>query len=151
MVEELIKTIPVFLLSMVKFIFGPVVGFATHLHFITTVFVTIGGMMSTVVGFTYFGDWMRKRLLQRYFKNRKKFTALNRRMAGVWKRYGLIGIAILTPIIFTPIGGTLLAVSSGSPKERIIFYMFVSAAGWSLIFSTIVYFLGREFLPDFVK
>ncbi len=151
MVEELIKTVPVFLLSMVKFILGPIVGFATQLHYITTILVTIGGMMSTVVALTYFGEWIRKTIPARYFRKREKLTSDNGRLAGVWKRYGLIGIAILTPIILTPIGGTLLAVSSGSPKERIIFYMFVSASVWSLIFSTIVYFLGREFLPEFVK
>jgi hypothetical protein len=42
-------------------------------------------------------------------------------------------------------------LGSGSSKERIIFYMFVSAAAWSLILSGVIYFFGREFLPDFVR
>jgi hypothetical protein len=58
---------------------------------------------------------------------------------------------MLTPVLLTPIGGTLLAVSSGSPKEKIILFMFVSASVWSVIFSVAVYLLGNEFLPEFMK
>jgi hypothetical protein len=57
----------------------------------------------------------------------------------------------LTPIILTPIGGTLLALSSGSPKDKIILYMFLSAVFWAVAFSVVIYFFGNEMLPDFVK
>jgi hypothetical protein len=56
----------------------------------------------------------------------------------------------LTPIILTPIGGTLLAVSSGSPREKIVFYMFISASFWSVVISSAVYFFGNEVLPEFM-
>ena len=149
--EELLKAIPVYLFSMLKFILGPTLGFAARLHFLTTVFVTVAGMMTMVVAFTYFGEWIRTKLLVRFLRNKKKFTPGNRRFAGVWKKYGLVGVAFLTPLVLTPIGGTLLAVGSGAPKERIIFYMFVSAAAWSVIFSGVIYFVGGEVLPEFVK
>ena len=151
MLEEILKAIPVLLFSMIKFILGPTLGFAARLHFFTTVFVTIAGMMSMVLAFTYFGEWLRKKVLGRFFKNRKLFTPKTRKFVSVWKKYGMTGIAFLTPLVLTPIGGTLLAVSSGCPKEKIIFYMFVSAAAWSLILSGIIYFIGREALPDFVN
>lgn len=134
---------------MLKFILGPTLGFAAKLHFLTTVFVTILGMMTMVVVFTYFGEWIRAKLQAKF--PTKRFTPKNRKFAGIWKKYGLTGIAVLTPIILTPIGGTLLAVSSGSPKEKIIFFMFISAAAWALIFSSIIYFVGGEVLPEFVK
>src|SRR6185295_4764759 len=144
--EEFLKAIPVFLGSMVKFILGPTIGYGSHLNFLTTVFVTIAGMMTSVTIFTYFGDWIRKKFL------RKKQDAPEKvKYEGVWKKYGLPGIALLTPVILTPLGGTLLALSSGSSKEKIIFFMFVSASFWSLIFSTTIYFLGGEYLPSFMK
>lgn len=151
MTEEILKAIPVFLFSMLKFILGPTLGFAARLHFITSVLVTVAGMMSMVVAFTYFGDWLRKKVLSRFFKNKKRFTANNRKFVTIWKKYGLTGIAFLTPLVLTPIGGTLLAVSSGSPREKIIFYMLISAVAWALIFTGIIYFIGREALPEFVK
>ena len=149
--EEILRAIPVFLVSMVKFVLGPLGGPVANIHFITTVVATVAGMMTTVVVLTYFGAWFKQRVLSRYLRKRKTFTPNNRRIVTIWKRYGLWGIAFLTPIILTPIGGTLLAVSSGSPKEKIILYMFISAVAWALIFCSVVYFIGRETLPDFVK
>jgi membrane protein DedA with SNARE-associated domain len=150
-VEEFLKAIPIYLFSMLKFILGPTLGFGARLHFVTTVLATVSGMMTMVVLFTFFGEWIRLKILIRFKRKKKKFTPNNRRYAGVWKKYGLPGIAFLTPLFLTPIGGTLLAVSSGSPKDKIIFYMFVSAAAWALIFSSIIYFVGGEVLPEFVK
>jgi hypothetical protein len=151
MLEEVLKAIPVFLFSMVKFILGPTLGFAAGLHFFTTMFVTVGGMMTVVSVFTYFGEWLKAKVFARFIKNRKRFTPRSRRFVRVWKKVGMIGIALLTPVVLTPLGGTLLAVSSGSSRQKIMFYMLVSASIWSLIFTSVIYFLGKEFLPEFVK
>src|SRR5258707_87906 len=148
--EELLKAIPVYLFSMLKFILGPSLGFAAKLHFITTLIVTVGGMMTMVFAFTYSGEWIKEKIINRIFK-KKVFASGNPRFAAIWKKYGLTGIAFLTPIILTPIGGTLLAVSSGSPREKIILFMFISAVSWGLIFTSIIYFIGGEALPDFVR
>jgi hypothetical protein len=148
--EELLKAIPVYFLSMLKFILGPSSGFVAKLHFLTTLAVTVGGMMTIVFAITYFGQWIKTRILDRFLKG-KKFTPNNRRFATIWKKYGLSGIAFLTPLILTPIGGTLLAVSSGSPREKIILYMFISGLFWGLCFTGIIYFVGEKALPDFVR
>jgi hypothetical protein len=148
MLEEFLKSLPVYVFSMVKFIFGPTAGFAAGLHFLTTVMVTVSGMMTVVVAFTYFGDFLIKTF------RKPKPAETSEKAPSRWKKYGLPGIAFLTPVFLTPLGGTLLALGSGSSKEKIIFYMFVSAAVWSLIFTAVVYFLGEkvlEFLPDFAR
>ena len=149
--EEILKAIPVYFSSMLKFIFGPLGGFAAGLELVTTILVTVAGMMTVVVSFTYAGTWIREKIIHRFFGKRKRFTQNNRKFAHIWKKYGLFGVAALTPVLLTPIGGTLLALSSGSPKEKIIIFMFVSASVWSVVFSVAIYFLGNEFLPDFVK
>jgi membrane protein DedA with SNARE-associated domain len=149
--EEILKAIPVYFSSMLKFIFGPIGGYAAGLKLVTTILVTVAGMMTVVLLFTYAGNWMREKVFNKFLGKRKKFSGSNRKFVGIWKKYGLLGVAALTPIILTPIGGTLLAVSSGSPKEKIIFFMFVSASVWSVILSVAIYFFGNEILPDFVK
>ena len=150
--EEILKAIPVYFSSMLKFILGPIGGFAAGLNLVTTILTTVFGMMTVVFLFTYFGDWLKANVLSRFRKKGKKSEdRKNSRFNNIWKRYGLLGVALLTPIILTPIGGTLLAVSSGSPKEKIIFYMFISAAAWSVLFSGAIYFFGNEVLPDFIK
>ncbi|MBX7127167.1 MAG: hypothetical protein K1X47_15840 [Cyclobacteriaceae bacterium] len=147
--ETLLKVVAVYLSSAVKFILGPGVGLAERLHFATTVIATIAGMMTTVVCITYFGGWLRKRFGK---KKTKLFrSAEERRRRERWKKYGLVGIAALTPVILTPIGGTLLAVSSGSPRQKILLYMLVSATGWALIFTSVFYFFGEKVLPEFMR
>jgi membrane protein DedA with SNARE-associated domain len=148
--QELGKAIPVYFSCMLKFIFGPLGGYAAGLNLITTILTTVFGMMTVVFLFTYFGEWIRKEVFGR-FRKRKVNLVRAKKLENLWKRYGLLGVALLTPIILTPIGGTLLAVSSGSPKDKIIMYMFVSASAWSVIFSMAIYFFGNKVLPDFIK
>ena len=149
--QEILKSIPVFLSAMLKFILGPIGGYAARLHILTTILVTVAGMMTSVIAFTYFGEWIRTRVLDRIFPKRKKIKVPNPKLAAIWKKFGLAGIAVLTPIILTPIGGTILAVSNGSPRQKIIVYMLISAASWSVIFSVTIYFFGRHVLPDWVR
>ncbi len=148
--EEILKAIPVYLSAMLKFILGPIGGYAAGLNMVTTILVTVFGMMTIVFLFVYSGNWFKKHVIDRFRKNKEHHES-HSKFAHIWKRYGLFGVALLTPIILTPIGGTLLAISSGSPKEKIIFYMFISAAAWSVIFSVIIYFFGNEVLPEFIR
>ena len=149
--EEILKAIPVYFSSMLKFIFGPLGGYAVGLMLVTTILTTVAGMMTVVLLFTYAGTWLRNKVTQRFFGKQKKFSQRSRKFVRIWSKYGLVGVAALTPIFLTPIGGSILAVSSGSPKEKIVLFMLISASVWSVIFSVAIYFFGNEVLPDFVK
>jgi hypothetical protein len=148
--QEILKAVPIYFSCMLKFIFGPVGGYAAGLNLITTILTTVFGMMTVVFLFTFFENWIRTKVFGR-FKKRKVNLARAERLQRIWQRYGLVGVALLTPVILTPIGGTLLAVSSGSPKDKIIFYMFVSASFWSVVISMAVYFFGNQVLPGFIE
>ena len=150
--EEILKTVTlVYFPSMLKFIIGPIAGYSAGLTLVSTVLGTVAGTMTIVLLFVFFGDFMRKKVFNRFFSNRKRFSERNRQFVGVWKKYGIAGVAALTPILLTPIGGTLLAVSFGTPKDKLIIYMFISASVWALLFSSAIYFFGNEVLPEFVK
>ncbi|MBX2946603.1 MAG: hypothetical protein KF725_12285 [Cyclobacteriaceae bacterium] len=147
--EEILKAIPIYLLCTLKVIFGPTLGYAAKLNIVTTIIITAAGMMTSVVAFTYFGDWLRNKILKRRIHNQKKFTPTNRKIVTVWKKYGLAGVALLTPLGLTPIGGTILAVALGAPKEKIILYMLISAVIFSVVSSGLVYFFGDAILKYF--
>ena len=151
MLEEFLKAIPIYFASMLKFILGPVGGYTAGLNLITTILCTVLGMMTVVFVFTYSGTWVKEKIVFRFIKRPSKFSQSNKRFVNIWKKYGLPGVALLTPLLLTPIGGTVLAISSGSPKEKIIFYMFLSASFWAVVFSVAIYFFGNEVLPDFFK
>ena len=100
MTEEILKAIPIFFLAMLKVVFGPTLGYAARLHIITTVLVTFSGMMASVLLFTFFGTWLREKILHRFEKkNQKRFTPKKRKLVTLWKKYGLVGVAVLTPLL----------------------------------------------------
>jgi hypothetical protein len=99
-------------------------------------------MMTSVLIFSLLGAGVRAKLFNRK-KKRRLFTSRNRRIVRIWCRYGLTGVAFLTPLIFTPILGTIIASSFGEPWKRIFVYMFVSAVFWGVVFSLLVHELGH--------
>ena len=60
------------------------------------------------------------------------FTRRNRHIVRVWRKYGLFGVALLTPIILSIPIGTLVANSLVQNRKKIMLYMFVSILFWSL-------------------
>jgi len=127
------------------------------------VIVTILGMMTIVVAFTYFGEWLKAHainkawawikvhIIHKIVKIKRATRKKPMQRSAFWSKYGLTGVALFTPVFLTPIGGTILALSLGYSKEKILFYMLISAISWSVIFSGIIYFVGGEVVPGFLK
>jgi hypothetical protein len=67
---------------------------------------------------------------------KKIFTRRSRRMVKIWRRYGLLGLAALTPVLFSIPIGTFFMVRLEKNKNKIVLYMFVSITCWSLIITT---------------
>jgi len=63
---------------------------------------------------------------------KKIFTKRNRKIVVVWKKYGLVGIAFLTPVILSIPIGTLIANSLVPDKKKIMVYMFFSVLFWAI-------------------
>ncbi len=149
--EEIARAIPVYFASMLKFILGPFGGYAARLNMITTILTTVAGMMTVVLAFAFFGDLIKRKVINRFFKKQKRFSDKNRKFVVFWRKYGLAGVAALTPVLFTPIGGVLLAISFGTPRDKLIIYMFISASVWAVLLSFIIYEFGNNVFPDFMK
>ena len=152
--ELLLKAFSVYISSTLKFIFGPLGGKAADLNIFLTILVTIAGMMTSVTAIAYFGDFLRNRVFPVFKRKPTADAALNEeenrkrlKWKAFYRKYGLGGIAFLTPVILTPIGGTLLAVGFGSPRHKILVYMLISAACWSVILTFSVY-LGYDWIVD---
>jgi hypothetical protein len=70
-------------------------------------------------------------------KPKKIFTRRNRKIVSVWKRYGLFGIALITPVILSIPIGTLVANSLVSDRKKIMIYMFFSILFWSVLMTSL--------------
>ncbi len=144
--EDLYKYLIVFGLSMLKFILGLGAGTGFKLPFLVTAALTVAGMMTSIVLFTSFlGKIFHEWVVKTFYKNQKLFTKGNRRKIEIWNRFGLVGVAFLTPILFSPIGGAMIANAFGETKERIFIFMLVSGILWSMSFTYIATLLKSHF------
>lgn len=143
--NEIVNYGAVFLGSMFKFVLGPVYGAAADLTFFETFIFSFLGMMTTVCIFTLIGDSLRQKLLLVFRKDKKLFTPRNRKLVRIWAKYGVIGVAFLTPLFLSPIGGALLANSFGGSKKKIIGYMAISACFWGITYIVTFNVFGNIF------
>ena len=149
----LIKYLLIVFSSMFKFIFGPILGIELGVSVWLTALLTGVGMMASVVLLSYLGEGIRAILLNK-MKKRKRyrvFSKRKRKIVRIWQKFGMSGVAFLTPALLTPIGGTLIALSFGVKRSKIILYMAISAIFWSPIISFFIeeieVFMGFLFKP----
>lgn len=95
-----------------------------------------GGMMG-VIFFGYTRDAL-KMLWYKYVgkpKAHKQFRVnwRTRLIVRIRQRFGLAGIAFLTPIVLTVPVGTMIALSMYRSKPKVFAYMLVSFTFWSLL------------------
>lgn len=133
------KYISVILPSMLKFLLGPLAGMALRLTWWETMICTVIGMTISVVLFTFLGKAIQDEWQKWRKKEPKRFSKGSRRAVRVYRSFGIIGIACLTPLLFTPIGGTLIATSFKIPPVKIILWMIVFAVFWGLVITLALY------------
>jgi len=120
-------------MSGLKFIAGPTMGAAFGFSFLKTYTATVSGMMTTVLVFSWFGKPIRQWYNRFFTRKRRKFTKTNRRFVYLWRHYGLIGVAMLTPVVFSPVVGVLLVTLWEKKRSKIIFWMLISSLFWGVI------------------
>ena len=110
---------------------------------LTAVFYNLGlaGSLANIIGgtigivlFTYLGDFIQVYAIKK-FPNRfgKKFTRSNRFLVRVKQKFGLGGIAALSPVILSLPVGILFALALTGDKKKVMFSMMVSMLFWAAI------------------
>ena len=66
----------------------------------------------------------------------KLFTPSNRKLVKFWQKYGLIGIAFITPIVLSIPIGTVIASSLAQNRKKVLVYMFFSILFWSVFMTS---------------
>lgn len=136
---QVAKYISVLLASTLKFVGGPLAGLALGLSWTETAICTILGMMLSVTLVVFAGAVL-EQVSARFRRGpAKRFSRKTRLAVKIWQRAGMAGIAFLTPILLTPIGGTALAVSFRVNRVKLIGYMLVSAVVWAVVQTLLVY------------
>jgi hypothetical protein len=73
-----------------------------------------------------------------YAARRKKvFTRRNRKIVTIWKKFGLVGLAFITPVILSIPIGTVIANSYVRNRKKIFLFMFISILFWSVLMTSL--------------
>lgn len=160
------KILILFLISSVKFIFSFPLALKYDFPFYQTLLVTSIGGICGVLFFAFisaeliiFYNWFVhvylakfprthrfakqvKEFYHKFFprKQKKIFSKRSKRFVRIKQRYGLIGIAILTPLLLSIPIGTFLAIRFFTRSKNTLFYLCISVTFWSVVFSLIVHF-----------
>lgn len=127
----------------------PVAVYFFKMSFLETILYTnIGGLVGVLFFmFSFKGVirlyevFMHKNKIHRK-KLKKIFTKKNRRLVTIRKKYGLLGIVSLTPVLLSiPIGSFLVVKYYGEVKKAFL-YLLISNAAWSLAY-TLIYMKVR--------
>ena len=137
MFTDLMKYIIVYLISMFKFIGGPAFGAAYDLNLIGIVIMTVLGRRTTVVVISFFGIRLRNWMQKKFKTDKKTFSRRNRRIVRIWRGYGEFGVSFFTPVLFSPIIGTLLVTALGGRRNKVLTYMLISAIFWAFTLASL--------------
>jgi hypothetical protein len=158
-----LKLIEVGILSGVKFLIAPLLSFQFGYNYLQTVVITtIGGIFG--VFFFFYLSSILLRLFRRYWpyvkayfsnskihpqplhiagkhklfkvKTTKYFSKKNKFIVMTKRKYGLWGIAALTPVLLSIPLGTFLANKYYRNKKSVLFSLTISVICWSLIMSS---------------
>jgi len=125
---------------MFKFMVGIVSGVAMGIPFWE--FFFIAGFFGSlgILFYTFFGQ-----KIIRWWNKGKDMEEPEGWKKKVWDRFGIVGIAILTPPLLSQPVGVSLALAFGASRAKIILYLSISIWIWSLIFA----FFGQQIIQWF--
>ena len=137
---HILHLLTVFLLSCVKFFLAFRLALAYDFSFWQTFLVSCLGGVIGVLFFAYF----RKIILDFYFrifpkkKNKQSKKGFKDNIAtATARKYGLFGIAFLTPILFSIPLGTFIALYFFPNKKKTVPVLIASILGWSFILTLV--------------
>lgn len=141
----------VFLWSGVKFMFALMQAAAFNLGFWQSLAVTVGGGMMGVVIFAYLERPIMS-LWKKMFPGKPvkgiKINKRRRMMVRVKNKYGLFGIALLTPLLLQVPIGTFLAMRFIGNIRKVLLAMLMSFSFYSFLVMGLFYFVLSDTQRD---
>jgi hypothetical protein len=144
---EFLKILSVFVTCALAFgkIGMPTAVMVFKFNFLKVMVVGCGGGIAGNILFTYLSAAIiqgihRFRVKRNLIHKKKIFTKFNRRIIRIKNKFGLAGIAFITPMFLSTPVGAFLAERFYKSKKRVIVYLSVSVVFWALLLYFILYF-----------
>lgn len=120
----------VFINGVVELWLAVPTGIALKLNPILIVAVSASSSILAVLIVAFLGDSIRSKFLAWRYGEDKKFETS--RIHHVWNKYGVIGLGLLSPLLFGAPLGTAVGITLGARKHNLILWMSLGIIIWSL-------------------
>src|ERR1700722_11478786 len=131
--DKQLSDVLVFFGSIIKFFMVALTAIAANLGLEGSIANILGGIIGIVL-FTYLGGYMQDYFVKKYPQYfSRKFTPTNRFMVKVKQKFGLNGIAVITPVLLSIPIGVLVALTLTHDKKKIMISMIISTLFWSAL------------------
>lgn len=120
----------VFISGVVELWLAVPTGIALKLNPILIVAVSASSSILAVLIVAFLGDSIRSRFIVWRYGEDKKFET--RRIHDVWNKYGVVGLGLLSPLLFGAPLGTAVGITFGARKDNLILWMSLGIIIWSV-------------------
>ncbi len=139
-------TVLVFAASILELWAGIPIGIAFNLNpFITGTAAALGAILAAFV-VSFLGEGIRERVIKWRYKDKdlKKGNFYK-----IWNKYGIIGLGLLSPLLFGAPLGAALGIVLGAEKKALFIWMSIGIIIWSIILTAAGYFGLMTFQSSF--
>ena len=129
--------IAVFGASIIELWLGIPLGFFLNLNPVLIVIISAAGSILSAYLVIILGEGIRKRFIKwRYGEQLIK----KGRIYDIWNKYGIIGLGLLSPLLFGAPIGAALGIGLKAPRYRLLSWMSIGIVIWSIILTTSGFF-----------
>jgi hypothetical protein len=159
---QIFKLLQILVLSGVKFIFAPLISIGYGFNYFQTVIITTIGGIFGFFFFYYLSRWLIQQYMRfcpivfSYFtgdtiekakqklncsetRKKKAFSRKNRTIVSIRRKYGFLGIILLTPVLLSIPIGAFLAQKYYSKRSNVLVYLSLSIILWSFVISSVFF------------
>lgn len=120
----------IFAASMVELWMGIPLGLVLDVNpILIAITAALGAILSAFIVITI-GDNLRNRLIKWKYKDEQELE--KSRLYEIWNKYGVIGLGLLSPLLFGAPLGAAVGVALGAGKERLLIWMSIGILIWSV-------------------
>ena len=120
----------IFAASMVELWMAIPLGFVMEVNPILIAIISAAGAILSAFFVIILGDNLRNRFLKLKYKDEQALE--KSRLYEIWNKYGVIGLGLLSPLLFGAPLGAAVGIALGAGKERLILWMSIGILLWSV-------------------
>jgi membrane protein YqaA with SNARE-associated domain len=128
---DIIQLLIVFGLSIIELWAAIPAGFALNLNPIVIIVAAAAGSILGALIVIVAGEKIRNKILKWRYGEKKGHKQGN--LYRIWSKYGVVGLGLLSPLLFGALIGAALGSVLGAEKWRLLLWMSVGIVVWSIV------------------